>query len=95
MTIRAGIIGAGGISRAHQWAYVRVDGFEIVLLIGRRQDNLGSDSEKSRKFRLCFRKYVKDAKRQLLVTSPYRTSKSLEASSWNDIRLFTPINEKI
>ena len=32
MTIRVGIVGTGGISRAHQRAYAKVGGFEIVAV---------------------------------------------------------------
>ena len=33
MTIRVGIVGTGGISRAHQRAYTRAGGFEIVACV--------------------------------------------------------------
>ena len=32
MTVRVGIIGTGGISRAHQSTYEKVGGFEIVAV---------------------------------------------------------------
>ena len=32
MTIRVGIVGTGGISRAHQRTYMKVGGFEIVAV---------------------------------------------------------------
>ena len=37
MAIRVGIVGTGGISRAHHRAFINVGGFEIVRLMSGKQ----------------------------------------------------------